>query len=364
MATPTLYHHAAYIGGKLCKHQVENWFAKIAPKAYENILKNTKYSSYWEQIDATKKAEYVKTPAIHIGGWYDIFSQGTLDSFNAWQNHGDEGAKGEQKLVMGPWTHWGSSQELFGEFSFPEASFEFEEQKLIKNWFAYHLKGESKALLNTPPVLYYVMGPLDKTPSKGNQWKSAESWPPASHKQPHYLNKSHSLTTKAPLYSSRKYHYDYEPGNPVPTIGGRNLYLESGPFKQNKNEVREDVLTFTTDVLEGDTEVTGRITARIYFSSSAPSADLALSLTDVYPDGRSVLIAEGIQHVKFDKKEIVPVEVDLWSTSMVFAKDHKIRLSITSSNYPHFDKNPFPSKNNIHVGTKYPSQITLPIILD
>ena len=116
--------------------------------------------------------------------------------------------------------------------------------------------------------------------------------------------------------------------------------------------------------LEKDTEVTGRIMARIYLSSSAPTTDLALTVTDVYPDGRSVLILEGIQHVKFEKDEVKAVEIDLWSTSMVFAKDHKIRLSITSSNYPHFDKNPNPCKNTIHVGTKYPSQVILPVVMD
>lgn len=364
VATPTLYNHAAYVGGKLCKHQIENWFAKVAPKAYENIVKNTKYSKYWEQVDVVKKAEYVKTPAIHIGGWYDLFSQGTLDSFNAWQLHGDEGAKGKQILVMGPWTHWGSSEDHFGEYSFPKTAYEFQENELIKNWFGYHLKDEKTALDNTPAVLYFVMGPLDNTPSKGNQWKSAESWPVPSNKQPYYLNKSRSLTTKAPLFSSRKYQFDYDPANPVTTTGGRNLYLASGPYDQSKNELREDVLTFTTSNLEKDTEVSGRINARIYLSSTAPSTDLALTVTDVYPDGKSVLILEGIQHVKFDKEEIIPVEIDLWSTSMVFAKDHKIRLSITSSNYPHFDKNSNPCKNTIHAGTKYPSQIILPIVMD
>lgn len=364
VATPTLYQHAAYVGGKLCKHQVENWFAKVAPKAYENILKNTKYSTYWERIDVGKKAEYVQTPAIHIGGWYDIFSQGTIDSFNAWQNQGDLGARGQQKLVMGPWTHWGSNQPKFGEYTFPDAALEFQEQELIKNWFDYHLKDMKTALSDTPAVLYYTMGPLDDSPSKGNKWKSADSWPPPASSTPHYLNKSHSLTTQTPIFSSRKYSFQYDPKNPVPTIGGRNLYLESGPFDQSKNELREDVLSFTTSPLEKDTEVTGRILARIYLSSSAKETDLALTLTDVYPDGKSVLISEGIQHVKFDQQEIARVEVDLWSTSLVFAKDHKIRLSIASSNYPHFEINPHSAKNVIHVGSKYPSQIILPIVLD
>ncbi|MCH9632792.1 MAG: Cocaine esterase [Chlamydiae bacterium] len=362
VATPTLYQHAAYVGGAFCKHQIESWFSKIAPKAYQSILENKSYNSYWEQIDASKKSEYVKTPAVHIGGWYDVFSQGTIDAFCSWQKKGAAGAKGKQKLIMGPWTHWGSDQEQFGEFKFPQAALEFEENQLIRDWFDAHLKAETEKLNRYPEVLYYVMGPLDETPSKGNQWKKSHSWPPAANKKIHYLSKSHRLKTKLPAFSSREYSFDYNPDNPVSTVGGKNLYLQSGPFDQSKNEKRDDVLTFTTLELNQDTEVTGRITATIYLSSSAPNTDLALTLTDVYPDGKSILISEGIQHVQLKENGVQAVDVDLWSTSMVFAKGHKIRLSVASSNFPHFDKNPNPADNVIHVGSKYPSQIVLPII--
>ena len=364
VATPTLYHHAAYVGGKFCKHQVESWFAKIAPKAYQSIVENKSYSPYWEQIDASKKSEYVQTPAIHLGGWYDIFSQGTIDSFDSWQKKGDVGAKGKQKLIMGPWTHWGSSLEHFGEFKLPLEAQEFHENQLIRDWFDAHLKSETEKLNQYPEVLYFVMGPLDQTPSKGNRWKKAHSWPPASHKQKHYLSKGHLLKTKLPAFSSRQYYYEYNPKKPVPTIGGKNLYLQSGPFDQSKNEKRDDVLSFSTHALDNDTEVTGRITATLYLSSTAPTTDLALTLTDVYPNGKSILISEGIQHVKLTGDKICAVDVDLWSTSIVFAKGHRIRVSVTSSNYPHFDKNPNPANNVIHVGSKYPSSITLPIIID
>lgn len=365
VATPTLYQHAAYVGGKFCKHQIECWFAKVAPKAYEKILENAHYSAYWEQIDASKKAEYVQTPAVHIGGWYDVFSQGTIDSFNAWQNKGAKGAKGEQKLIMGPWTHWGSSLDHFGQYQFPEASLEFKESELIKNWFDYYLKDKKSDFSNYAAVHYFVMGPLDQTPSKGNKWKTAQSWPPSAHNQPHYLSKSRALSLNKPEFSKATYHFEYHPDNPIPTLGGRNLYLESGPFDQSKNEQRDDLISFTTPILKNDTEVTGQIKATIYLSSSAPTTDLALTLTDVYPDGKSVLIAEGIQHVQFtNQQEIATVEIDLWSTSMVFAKGHQIRLNIASSNYPHFDKNPNIAKNVIYVGLDYPSQITLPIVLD
>ncbi len=364
VATPTLYQHGVYVGGKLCKHQVENWFAKVAPQAYQSILKNTDYGSFWEGIDASTKTACVQTPAIHIGGWYDIFSQGTLDSFSAWQEKGGTGARGQQKLVMGPWTHWGSNLEKLGEYPVPENAYDLKEPKLIKSWFDYHLKGEFAPEDSSAPVQYYVMGPLDQTPSKGNVWKHAQKWPPKAEERNYYLSKSHKLSTKAPLFSEKKYSYNYDPKNPVPTLGGRNLYLPSGPFNQSKNEKRQDVLVFTSDILKEDTEVTGRIKALIYLSSSAPSADLSITLTDVYPNGQSVLISEGIQNVKVNSNDTLPVEVDLWSTSMVFAKDHQLRMTISGSNYPHFDKNEHEAHNVIHVGTNYPSKITLPVVLD
>lgn len=364
MATPSLYHHAAYIGGKFCKHQIESWFAKEAPLAYEHMLQHKEYDAYWEQVDALKKAENVEIPALHYGGWYDIFSQGTLDAFTSWQNEGGEGAKGKQRLIMGPWTHWGTKPKTFGEFPIPDNSLSFSESEVIHSWFDYHLKDNLQALDHHAPILYYAMGPLDGTESKGNQWKSAKNWPPEHQKQMHYFTKSYQLSEKRPLFRKHSYKLKHDPENPVPTIGGRNLYLTSGPYDQSPNESREDVLVFSTDLLEKDTEITGRILANLFVSSSAPSTDVAISLTDVYPDGKSVLIAEGIQNIKCPGNEVVAATVDLWSTSMVFAKGHRIRVNIACSNYPHFDKNAFEADNVIHVGTKHPSHLLLPAILD
>ncbi|MCH9634326.1 MAG: Cocaine esterase [Chlamydiae bacterium] len=360
VATPSLYHHAAYIGGKFCKHQIETWFAKAAPLAYQHIIQHNEYDAYWEQIDATKRVGDVCVPALHYGGWYDIFSQGTIDSFTSLQMHGGEGARNRQRLIMGPWTHWGFKPEKFGDFPIPENSMSFNESKTIKSWFDFHLKGDSKALDSEDPVLYYTMGPLDASESSGNKWKTAKNWPPPHKNQPYYFSKKHLLVNNAPLFQKSSYSIDYQPENPVPTIGGRNLYLASGPFDQSPNENRDDVLVFSTPPLKEDSEFTGRIKAKLYISSSAPSADFAITLTDVYPDGKSVLILEGIQSVTCEPNQILPIEIDLWSTSMVFAKGHKIRVNITNSNYPHFDKNKQPSHNVIYVGNKYPSHILLP----
>lgn len=362
VATPSLYHHAAYIGGKLCKHQVESWFSIVSPKAYESVLDNPEYGPYWERIDAMKMSSQVQTPAIHVGGWYDIFSQGTLDAYSSWQNDGGEGARGKQKLVMGPWTHWRHRPESLGEFPIPKESLTFVESKHVKGWFDAHLKGDLDALDNMPNVSYYVMGPLDQTQSKGNCWKTANSWPPKTKNQINYFSKNKLLKTQQSLFSSNQYKVDYNPQDPLPTVGGRNLYLLSGPFDQSDNEKRDDVISFTSEVLKEDTEVTGRIYAVAYLSSTLPQTDISVFLTDVYPNGQSVLIVEGIQTVKLVPGEIQKVEVDLWSTSQVFAKGHQIRVNISHSNYPHFDKNDQAFQNTIYVGKKYPSHISLPVV--
>lgn len=362
VATPSLYHHAAYVGGKLCKHQIESWFAKFAPLAYQHMLEHKQYDAYWEQIDATLKTEDVQVPALHYGGWYDIFSQGTIHSFCSLQENGGEGAKGRQRLVMGPWTHWGMRPETFGEFPYPQNLMSFSEQQCIQSWFDFHLKGDTTALSEEQAVFYYTMGPLDGSFSKGNRWQTAKMWPPKSNLTPYYLTHGKKLTKQMPRFSRREFVYLYDKDNPVPTRGGRNLYLESGPYKQNENEARKDVLVFTTEVLDQDVEVTGHLKAKVFISSSMPTTDVAISLTDVYPDGTSVLIAEGIQEVSLEKNKIQPVEVDLWSTSMVFAKGHRIRVNLAASNYPHFDKNEHSSNNVLHVGQKYPSHILLPEI--
>ena len=153
--------------------------------------------------------------------------------------------------------------------------------------------------------------------------------------------------------------FTYNPENPTPTIGGRNLFLEAGPKDQRPIEERDDVLVFTTDQLSEDLEVTGKIIAKVFFSSDQSDSDVVVRLTDVYPDGRSILIADGIRRLGNIEgvtpgpgafNQPIEVDVDLWTTSVVFAKGHRIRVSVTSSNYPRFEKNPNTCSPEMHMG--------------
>ena len=176
--------------------------------------------------------------------------------------------------------------------------------------------------------------------------------------------------------------YRYDPQDPIPTVGGRNLFLESGPKDQRPFESRKDILVFTSDTLSDDLEVTGQIVSKLFFSSDQPDTDVVVRLTDVYPDGRSILIAEGIHRtgpkhcIECEHKPNSPqeIEVDLWSTSLVFAKGHKIRISLSSSNFPRHEKNAnigligsnsgnYAVANNcFYFGGQYPSRLILPVV--
>ncbi|MDF2550060.1 MAG: putative acylase and diesterase [Chlamydiales bacterium] len=380
IASPSLFHYALFHGGQLKKSQVENWLGQFwgSTQVVPYIYQKYEDSTFWQQFDVVHNAHLVKTPAIHYGGWYDIFLQGTLDVFKAWQEKGAEGARGQQKLIVGPWTHLWPLVPSFGDFDLAEAAKSVPVDVSPKSWFEHYLQGKDNGIDRIPSVIYFVMASLDGTASSGNQWRHSDVWPIPAKMTPWYLQADSLSPQQKKETASRSFHYD--PSDPSPTIGGRNLYMESGPKDQRAIEERKDVLLFTSDVLTEDLEFTGKLHALIYAMTDQEDTDIAIRLTDVYPDGRSILISEGIRRLhaipawKARKKEAlepVPVDIDLWSTSMVIAKGHRLRVSITSSNYPAYEKNlnhllghtnGQVAKNTLFSGEKYPSHILLPVI--
>lgn len=379
MAAASLYHDAIYPGGGLLKNQAEGWLGLYAPDTGVHNLVTTQpfYNRFWQSLNTLEQAQFVSTPAIHYGGWYDTFLQGTINAFKERQEKGREGAKGEQKLVIGPWTHYWPFITKLGDFDVPQTGMLPPFDISLLSWFDYHLKGVQNGTDKIPSVLYYVMGPFDGSPSKGNVWKTASTWPIPYEPFQFYLTVNNELV-KQPLSKQGKISYEYDPLVPTPTIGGRNLFIESGAKDQSSIEERKDVVVFTSEPLIEDLEVTGPLKAVIYFTTDQKDTDVVVKLCDVYPDGRSILIADGLCRLavcypnqKFDNP--FPVEIDLCATSMVFAKDHKIRVSISSSNYPKYERNlnigvtlENKSKlkvaaNTIYLGDKTPSHIVLPI---
>ncbi|MBA3957339.1 MAG: CocE/NonD family hydrolase [Parachlamydiaceae bacterium] len=377
MAAASLYHHAIFPGGHLLKNQVEGWLGLYAksPDVRTCVCCQPYYNNFWSNFDTPKVAGNVKVPAVHCGGWYDIFLQGTIDAFTSRQEHGGEGAKGTQKLLIGPWTHFWPTNTKLGDFDVPAEGRAPPIDISPQRWFAHYLKDVDNGVETIPAVTYYVMGTFDGSPSSGNVWRHADVWPVPAASTSFYLTADHKLIEKgsSPVQAA-SFAYQYDSKNPVPTIGGCNLFLESGPKDQRSLEKREDVLLFTSEPLTEDLEVTGRVLAKVFFSSDQPDAEIVVRLCDVYPDGRSILITDNAARMsaqgKNPSKGPQEIDVDLWSTSIVFAKGHRLRLSITSSNYPRFEKDTLTengnvavlANNSLHVGGSHLSYFTLPIV--
>lgn len=383
-ACASLYHHALYPGGQTLKNQIEGWLGLYAKDVgvINYVTSRQFYNEFWQQFNTTTVSDRVNVPAIHYGGWYDTFIQGTIDAFLARQENGGDGAKGNQKLIIGPWTHMWPHVTTLGDFDIPKpgqsAPFDFSPVP----WFDYYLKNKKNGIDEIPAVTYYVMGPFDGSDSSGNVWRYSEVWPPPMKETKLYLSPAKTLVDSVVSVENSSFSYFYDPDNPVPTLGGRNLFLESGPKDQSSLEKRNDVLVFTSKPLDEDLEITGKVYAKLFFSSNCPDTDVVIKLTDVYPDGKSVLISDGIfrlgvlgvENKDFDLKEPKDVIVDLWSTSFVFAKDHSIRVTISSSNYPRYEKNlnigflgeqlgsSRLAKNCVHVGQNFQSHIVLPVV--
>lgn len=382
VACGSLYHDAVHIGGGYSLALFEDWTkgAGFDPRALELMQEHSCYDDWWRKLDANARAELVNLPGLFVGGWYDIFTQGTIDAFLARQTRGGPGARGRRKLLMGPWPH-GKRREV-GELTYPANALLPPGPISESQWIEYWLKGADNGVDKLPAVTWYVMGACGEPEAPGNEWRTADVWPPAGMTPtPYYLHSDGTLDREpadgAPLT------YTYDPTAPVPTRGGNNLTIPAGPMDQREVENRADVLLFTSAPLTEPLEITGPIKARLWVSSSAVDTDFTVKLTDVYPDGRSMLVIDGIRRMRhrnsFEREELMTpgtvyeVEVDLWSTSLIFNAGHRIRVAVSSSNYRRFGANRNTGKgwndpetvqadNTLHLDRARPSQILLPVM--
>jgi len=384
VAAASLYHDAAYVGGALRESQVLGWLKgnRFDPNAIGIFRAHPAYDEYWHRFDSRRKTEQMTAAAVHVGGWFDTFAAGTVASFVARQHRGGKGAKGTQKLVMGPWPH-GVGRSRAGELRFRNAGLPGKYSS--RAWFDHYLKGEANGVEKLPPVAYYVMGDTKDPKAPGNQWRYAADWPIASKPTAWYFGADAGLSRSRPAAADKPYvEYTFDPADPCPTVGGCNLVLPSGPRNQNRVEARDDTVSFTSGPLAEPVEVTGHAAAKIHVSSSAVDTDLSVRFCDVYPDGKSYLMAEGMLRLRYRDGFVTPkpltpgqaveVTVDCWPTSIVINKGHRIRVTVTSSNHPRFDVNPGTGKpgveggktvkqtNRIYCGGKRPSRIFLPVV--
>lgn len=354
-AAGSLYHDAAHEGGGFRRSLVIKWVGgnKFPVDLLKMMLSTQHYIDLWDNNNIYKHVDNIDYPILHMGGWYDIFLMGNIRAFQAVQENGAEGARGRQRLVIGPWTHggWcGMAGTKQGQLTYP-ANSKYNLIKRMLNWFEESIKGRDKGYFSGPAVGYYVMGDVDDEDAPGNEWRSAENWPPErSNPTPYYFHNGGLLSAEKPGADDGALSIVSDPSDPVPTVGGANLSLPAGTFDQRKIEKRDDVLVFTSPPLTEPLDITGNLKAVVYFSADVPDTDIAVRLTDVYPDGRSMLVADGLARAihregtdgpapPLEEGEIYRMEVDVTATSLIFNRGHRVRVSLAGSNFPRFDIN-------------------------
>ena len=354
---------------------------------YKDWLAHPDYDDYWRLLNVEEQFGRITVPVHTMGGFFDIFAQGTLRGYAGVSARGGTAtARTGSHMVIGPWEH-GVSQRV-GEMDWGEDA-SIDTNALALRWFDYWLKGIDNGLLDEPPVKIFVMG--------RNEWSYESEYPLARTRYvPLYLdsggnaNGSHGngiLSWEKPAGESKPDSYSYDPGNPVPSLGGANccgVATPSGARDQRPIEHRADVLVYTTPVLSEPLEVVGPVKLVLHASSSATDTDFVAKLVDVYPDGRSINVAEGIlraRHRQGVDRQVLMVphhpyqmEVDMIGTANLFQAGHRIRVHITSSHFPQFARNlnngePYGTTDSwlvaeqtVYHSSDRPSHILLPVV--
>ena len=363
-----------------CGHKVKFW---------RDWVKHPRYDRYWDAVNIENKYDRIRTPALIMGGWYDLYSKQTFTNFRGMREHaGTEEAREYTRLIVGPWPHALSASTKAGEIDFgPDSLVDLEQME--RDYLAYWLKGRRGWAKSGAPMRIFIMG--------ANYWRDEHEWPLARTRWTRYYlhsnGRANSLRGRGKLSpklpeDEPEDRFTYDPNNPVPTLGGNNCckpdIVAYGPYDQRPAETRDDVLVYTTPRLQRDVEVTGPIVVKLYASSSAPDTDFTAKLVDVFPGGYAMNLCDGIIRARYRKTfrratlmkpgRVYEFTIDCWVTGNVFKKGHRIRLDISSSNFPRFDRNPNTghtfgmdavlkkAKQTIHHSRRYPSLVILPVI--
>jgi putative CocE/NonD family hydrolase len=316
------------------------------------MLEHPVYDDFWVTYDIRARHADFDTPALHVTGWYDALLTGTLANFVGLRaNARTERARAGQRLIVGPWTHSGPTPEStrIGDVDYgPDAGLDFQAE--LERWFDYWLRGGDPSVAEDAPVRLFVMGE--------NRWRDEREWPLArARPTPYYLHGAGAAGARRgggrlsadPPDDETPDRYTYDPSDPVPS--GEAGGYSRAPSDPTALEGREDVLVYTSDRLAADLEVTGPIELVLWVASSAPDTDFTGKLIDVFPDGSARTLTDGILRARYRNGPAtvapalepgVPVEltIDLLATSNRFKTGHRIRLEVSSSNFPRFDRNP------------------------
>jgi len=361
----------------------------IAPY-FTDWLAHPSYDDYWKQVSIEDHYAQIQVPVLNVAAWYDIFLGGSLKNYVGLKKvGGSESAKKGQRLLVYVGGHaGGSSSRKVGSVDFGE-KLQIDEDEIMLRWYDWLLKGETNGVEKEKPVKIFVMGK--------NEWREEDDWPLARAKSTRYylhsagsansLGGNGSLNATAPT-EEKADQYVYDPSEAVPTIGGPlccgALPTGIGPEDQRPAEARNDVLVYTTSAFAKDTEVTGPVSLDLFVSTSAVDTDFTGMLVDVWPDGFAQNLTQGILRLRYRNSQQKPelatpgetyhITLDLWLTSNVFLVGHKLRLEVSSSNFPRFVRNlntgeeqaratrMVKATNVVYHDKAHPSALVLPIV--
>jgi uncharacterized protein len=346
------------------------------------------YDQYWEEFNGEKLWGEIAVPALNMGGWYDLYASQTFANFNGLRLNGRTPEARQSRLIVGPWVHALSQSTRIGEVDFGiNALVDLDALEL--RWLDHWLKGIDSGIAAEPPLRLFIMG--------ANEWRDEAEWPLARTQwQTWYLHSAGhantvigdgALSPAAPGPEDPD-HYLYDPRYPVPTRGGNNCcsphIVPWGPYDQRCLEMRSDVLCYTSDPLDADLEVTGPIKVVLHAATDGRDTDWTAKLVDVSPTGYAMNLCDGILRARYregfgsprllEPGKVYPYEIGVGVTGNVFRKGHRIRLEISSSNFPRFDRNlntgrdpgldseMRQARQTVHHSQAHPSCILLPVI--
>jgi uncharacterized protein len=372
------YQYQEYFPGGVYRTEYIETLDRLGYGMSPLLLANPVYNNLWQLFEnESMYPEKISTPMLNIGGWFDHNTDIQLEIFDSLLKSSDMAVRDKHKLLMGPWVHNSVGAAFAGELSFSEAAGWSDSFALL--FFDYYLLGAKNGYPLNKKYIYFQTG--------DNTWHQSDVWPENPDDKMHlYLRKEEYLSTEKSSASVDYESFSYDPRDPSPTIGGKTLHkdLLQGPYDQLPVESRNDRLIFSSDTFAEDSKIQGNPSAEIYVSSKQADTDFALRLTDVYPDGRSILLLEAVQRMRFrngysaadtqmmQTDQIYRIQIALGSLSHTFKKGHKLRLIITSSNYPRYDKNlnnggkmyadgdTLIASNTVYFDEDHPSKIILP----
>ena len=366
---------------------------------YRDWVRHASRDSLWSTLSHEDKYNVIEVPIFTVEGWYDIFLRGALQDHVAVRQKGKtETARTGKRIMIGPWVHsTGRRNNVPAGQAVPPGATDFgpsaevDLQRVYLRWFDYWLKGMQNGVMQEPPVKIFVMGE--------NYWRHEQEWPLARTQYTKYylssagransLDGNGTLSTSLPAAGTSDTNtFTYDPANPVPTLGGNVCCAQqvpSGPWDQRAAERRNDVLVFTSEPLSEPLEVTGPITMTLYAATTARDTDWTAKLVDVAPDGFARNVQDGIVRARYregtnrpanllEPGRVYEYTIDMWSTSNTFLLGHRIRLEVSSSNFPRFDRNlntgddpatgtrMQTAQQTVYHNAKYPSHVVLPVI--